>query len=182
MPESYLLLTWDSHNNVSNVRLPQSFGFNLTIQDIIDFPNDQQIPNWKPWPQNHDMNRTVDFVNFSTPDIHPYSFLFTSPSLCCHCVISGHFEMLRGFPSFLSCAVTTATRVKLNIFPQGGKLRRFEKLGVTVFVSSLLKGNWAWSAEWMVRGNYSEPGNSVFGCYHQKPILHWKLTCICKRT
>ena len=40
-----LLLTSDCHNDVSNVRLPHFFSFNLTIQDIIDFHNEQRIPN-----------------------------------------------------------------------------------------------------------------------------------------
>lgn len=40
----------------------------------------------------------------------------------------------------------------------------WKKRSVTVFVCSLLRGNWAWLAEWTVRGNYPEPGNSGFGC------------------
>ncbi len=41
------------------------------ISEVLEKKKKQQQrkPNRKPWPQNRDMNRTVDFVNHSTPNI-----------------------------------------------------------------------------------------------------------------
>lgn len=77
---------------------------------------------------------------------------------------------------FLSCEVNLRQGETRYISTGRPVKDGWKKRSVTVFVCSLLRGNWAWLAEWTVRWNYPEPGNSGFGCSTKKPILHWKWT------